>query len=233
MQKQKTAKTVLFVISFILLLSMMVGLICNALSHSNAQEIDTHTEVGVSICEHQHGSHTQNLLATSIVELNKNNTQILQGSATTATDNPSKCSVCDCRIYACSVCWMKDTVTDGSPQTYSTETKHVGFTGDNKNHNLCSNNIINQSWYKSLSKVIDIVDSLMVPILVVIGTAGAIFVIVLGVNYSKAESADKREEAKKRMIGAIIGVVVMLILLVIIKLFTANAYSILKWINGQ
>ena len=79
--------------------------------------------------------------------------------------------------------------------------------------------------------IVDIVDSLLTPILIIGGSVGAIFVIILGVNFSKAESADKREEAKKRMINAIIGVVVTILLLILIKLFTSNATAIVKWIN--
>ncbi len=80
--------------------------------------------------------------------------------------------------------------------------------------------------------VIDILDSMLLPILILLGTAGSIYAIVLGVNYSKAESADKREEAKKRMINAIIGIVVTLLLLILLKLFTANADTIAEWIQG-
>ena len=79
--------------------------------------------------------------------------------------------------------------------------------------------------------IVDIVDSLLTPILIIGGTVGMIFVIILGVNFSKAESADKREEAKKRMINAIIGVVVTLLGLILVKLFTANAEEIVTWIN--
>lgn len=78
--------------------------------------------------------------------------------------------------------------------------------------------------------VTDILDSMLLPILILIGTAGSIYAIILGVNFSKAESADKREEAKKRMINAIIGLVVTLLLLILLKLFTANATAIYDWI---
>ena len=82
-----------------------------------------------------------------------------------------------------------------------------------------------------MMQVVEIVDGLLTPILIIGGSVGAIFVIVLGVNFSKAESADKREEAKKRMINAIIGVVATLLLLILIKIFTSNAESIVTWIN--
>ena len=90
-----------------------------------------------------------------------------------------------------------------------------------------------QSFYDRVFKpVVDILDAMLVPILILVGTAGSIYAIVLGVNFSKAESADKREEAKKRMINAIIGLVVTLLLLILLKLFTANAQAIADWINS-
>ncbi len=78
--------------------------------------------------------------------------------------------------------------------------------------------------------VVEILDAMLVPILILIGTAGSIYAIILGVNFSKAESSDKREEAKKRMINAIIGLVVTILLLILLKLFTANAEAIAQWI---
>lgn len=91
--------------------------------------------------------------------------------------------------------------------------------------------LIDQEWYKNIfNPITSLLDSMLVPILIIIGTAGSIYAIVLGVNFSKAETADKREEAKKRMINAVIGIVVMLVMLVLLKLFTANADEIAKWI---
>ena len=90
-----------------------------------------------------------------------------------------------------------------------------------------------QDFYDGVFKpVVDILDAMLVPILILIGTAGSIYAIILGVNFSKAESSDKREEAKKRMINAIIGLVVTILLLILLKLFTANAGQIAEWIKS-
>ena len=82
-----------------------------------------------------------------------------------------------------------------------------------------------------IAPILRVLDSLLLPVIIVLGTAGMIYGIVLGVQFAKAETADKREEAKKRMINAIIGIVIMLILLILMKVFTANAYSIFGWVN--
>ena len=91
---------------------------------------------------------------------------------------------------------------------------------------------VNDFYNRVFAPVVDILDAMLVPILILVGTAGSIYAIVLGVNFSKAESADKREEAKKRMINAIIGLVVTVLLLILLKLFTANAQAIADWINS-
>ncbi len=91
---------------------------------------------------------------------------------------------------------------------------------------------VNTFYETVFEPVVGILDSMLVPILILIGTAGSIYAIILGVNFSKAESSDKREEAKKRMINAIIGLVVTILLLILLKLFTANAQAIADWINS-
>ncbi len=92
----------------------------------------------------------------------------------------------------------------------------------------------NKTWWTNVVKpILDLLDSLLVPILIILGTAGSIYVIILGVQYSKAETSDKREEAKKRMINAVIGIVVMLVLLILLYLFTSNADEIFSGLKDE
>lgn len=60
-------------------------------------------------------------------------------------------------------------------------------------------------------KIDELLKGILGPILVVIGAAGAIYAIYLGVMYAKAEDANKRKEVQGRLIGAVIGVVIILI----------------------
>ena len=55
-----------------------------------------------------------------------------------------------------------------------------------------------------------IIQGIVSPVLIVIGAAGVIYAIILGINYIKAETPDKRKEAQSRLIGAIIGVVIVI-----------------------
>jgi len=89
------------------------------------------------------------------------------------------------------------------------------------------------NWYEgAVAPIIDILGAIVPILLTLAGTAGAIFIVILSVNYSKAEDASKREEAKKRLIGSIIGIVSMVALLIVAQLFVSNAAQILYWIRG-
>ena len=54
------------------------------------------------------------------------------------------------------------------------------------------------------------------PVLIVIGAAAALYAIYLGVMYAKAEDANKRKEVQGRLIGAAIGVVIILVGIVLV-----------------
>ena len=89
------------------------------------------------------------------------------------------------------------------------------------------------TWVKNIIvPILKVLDQLLVPVIIILGVAGAIYGIVLGVQFSKAETADKREETKKRLINAVIGVVIMLVALIGMKIFVANAGSIFNWVDG-
>lgn len=60
--------------------------------------------------------------------------------------------------------------------------------------------------------VVNTITSVLVPILAIVGAAGIIWAIVLGINMARADSAEKREETKKRLISLIVGIVIMIAL---------------------
>ena len=47
------------------------------------------------------------------------------------------------------------------------------------------------------------------PVLTVIGVAGVVYAIMLGINYAKAEDADGRKKVQGRLIGAVVGAVII------------------------
>lgn len=66
---------------------------------------------------------------------------------------------------------------------------------------------------KTSAKVTEILSGIVGPCLSVIGSIGVIYLIVLGVQYAKAESDEKRMNMKKRLVNLAIGLVVMIVLI--------------------
>ena len=69
----------------------------------------------------------------------------------------------------------------------------------------------NYSW---LNDLFGVLNPILFAIMAVVGAAGAIYAIVLGVNLAKAEDQQKRDEAKKRLITTLIAVAVTIALVV-------------------
>ena len=72
--------------------------------------------------------------------------------------------------------------------------------------------IINDA-YRTFQNVIGWV---MPAVIGVVGLFAIIYAVILGVKYAKAEDTDKREEAKKHLVAAVIGMVVALVFVLII-----------------
>lgn len=68
--------------------------------------------------------------------------------------------------------------------------------------------------YKWVGQLFDVLNPLLYTIMAIVGAAGAIYAIILGVNLAKAEDTSKRDEAKKHLITVLIavGVTVALVL---------------------
>ena len=79
-----------------------------------------------------------------------------------------------------------------------------------------------------LNPIINALKDILIPILVVVSTAGAIYAVVLGVNMAKAETADKREEAKKRIINAVLALAITIVLILLLNIFAQN---IQQWVG--
>lgn len=62
--------------------------------------------------------------------------------------------------------------------------------------------------------IVNAVYTVLGPILAIVAAAGVIWAIVLGINMARADSQDKREEAKKRLISLIVGIAIMFLLIV-------------------
>lgn len=66
-------------------------------------------------------------------------------------------------------------------------------------------------WVKTL---VNAIGNILVPILAVVAAAGIVWAIVLGVQMARADSTEKREEAKKRLIGLVVGIAILVVLII-------------------
>ena len=79
--------------------------------------------------------------------------------------------------------------------------------------------------YEWVNTLLGVLDPLLYAILAIVGGAGAIYAIVLGVNLARAEDTSKRDEAKKKLIYVLIAVAVTIAL---VLFFTLLLPTILK-----
>ena len=66
--------------------------------------------------------------------------------------------------------------------------------------------------------IVGLIDSLLSPALAIVGAVGALYCVVLGVKYAKAEEPQDREKAKGHLKSAIIGFVLIFVLMLALKL---------------
>ena len=76
--------------------------------------------------------------------------------------------------------------------------------------------------------IVDLINSLMTPVLSIVGALGALFCVVLGVKYAKAEEPQDREKAKAHLKNAIIGFVLIFVLMLALKLLMP---ALIEWVN--
>ncbi|MDD3231973.1 MAG: pilin [Clostridia bacterium] len=70
-----------------------------------------------------------------------------------------------------------------------------------------------------VNTVVDAIYQVLWPILIVVGAAGMIYAVIIGVNMARADSTEKREEAKKRLVNVIVGLAIIIALILFFQLF--------------
>ena len=71
-----------------------------------------------------------------------------------------------------------------------------------------------------IQPVLDVCKTLVPIMLTVVGAVGALWCILLGVKYAKADDPQEHEKAKKGLINAIIGFVLIFVLLIMLNIGT-------------
>lgn len=80
-----------------------------------------------------------------------------------------------------------------------------------------------------IQPVLDICHTLVPVMLAVVGGVGALWCILLGVKYAKADDPQEHEKAKKGLVNAIVGFVLIFILLIMLNIGTA---VLTEWWSG-
>ena len=81
-----------------------------------------------------------------------------------------------------------------------------------------------------VAPVISLLNSLLTPIMLIVGAAGSLYCVLLGVKYAKAEEPQDREKAKQHLKSAIIGFVLIFVLIVVLKLLME---PMMTWVNNS
>ena len=71
-----------------------------------------------------------------------------------------------------------------------------------------------------IQPVLDICNTLVPAMLAVVGAVGALWCILLGVKYAKADDPQEHEKAKKGLVNAIVGFVLIFVLLIMLNIGT-------------
>ena len=77
---------------------------------------------------------------------------------------------------------------------------------------------------------INLIYSMLNPLLGLVGAAGSIYCVILGVKFAKAEEPQDREKAKGALKNAIIGFVLIFVLIFALKQLMPQ---MIKWVNAN
>lgn len=108
-----------------------------------------------------------------------------------------------------------------SSEVYSTEINYSVYTSAESMAGM-------QQVTKILTTINKVLDNILAPLLIVMASVGMIFAIFLGIKLAKANNAEERDEAKKRVIYTVVGIAVCIALIIVFKLFAK--YSI-AWLG--
>lgn len=81
-----------------------------------------------------------------------------------------------------------------------------------------------------VAPIVSLLNSLLVPLLAIVGALGALYCVVLGVKYAKAEEPQEREKAKTTLKNAVIGFVLIFVLILALNLLMP---IMINWVNTE
>ena len=81
-----------------------------------------------------------------------------------------------------------------------------------------------------IAPVLEVLNAILWPAIAIVGSAGSIYCVFLGIKIAKSDEQNSREKAKKDLMGAVIGFALIFVLIVALKI----AMPILQdWVKSQ
>ena len=74
------------------------------------------------------------------------------------------------------------------------------------------------SFDEVVDPIVELINSMLGPMLAIVGAVGSLYCVILGIKFAKAEEPQDREKAKSHLKGAIIGFVLIFVLMLALKL---------------
>ena len=79
-----------------------------------------------------------------------------------------------------------------------------------------------------VAPIVSLLNSLVGPLLMIVGALGTIYCIILGVKYAKAEEPQEREKAKSSLVNSVIGFVLIFVLILALNLLMP---TMVDWVS--
>jgi uncharacterized membrane protein len=83
---------------------------------------------------------------------------------------------------------------------------------------------------KIANPIVALLNDIMTPLLAIVGAAGALYCVILGVKFAKAGEPQEREKAKTALKNAIIGFVLIFVLILALNIMMPQ---MVDWVNGN
>lgn len=79
-----------------------------------------------------------------------------------------------------------------------------------------------------VAPIVSLLNSIVAPLLMLVGALGTVYCIILGMKYAKAEEPQEREKAKGSLKNAAIGFVLIFVLILALNILMPEMIS---WVN--
>ena len=92
------------------------------------------------------------------------------------------------------------------------------------------NLILAVDFYPVVEPILEVLEALLWPLMAIIVSVGTIYCIFLGVRIAKADEQNSRDKAKKDLVGAATGFIIIFVLIVVLHVAVP---ILIEWVKSQ